>query len=350
MSSVTSAEDIIRDRAAYWVDRLNDRDVTDAEREELHDWLLADPRHASEFRAHNALIAMARELPRDLRDELTRYAPSYREESRSSVWRRSMLPFAVAAALIALIAGGWFMTRPAAVPPARIYSTHTGELRTVPLEDGSVAYLNTRTRLELLGDKGERRITTGNKCERLVRLGAGEALFDVVHDPKCPFRVVIDNIEIEVLGTRFNVYRKKNGDIVVTVVEGKIAIKALGEGDDNPASRHELGANQRIVLRPTDSVDSMGGIQETSAVSAIKWREGVLEISDEPLNEVVSELSRYTDQRIEIRNPLDPRIANIRVGGAVSVRNVRAALLRIEKLAPLRVEERDGTFTLDYQD
>ena len=50
MSSVFPAEDIIRDRAAYWAARLNDSDVTDVERAELHDWLLADTRHANEFR------------------------------------------------------------------------------------------------------------------------------------------------------------------------------------------------------------------------------------------------------------------------------------------------------------
>ena len=53
MASHTSA-DAIRERAARWVARLNDHDLSDAEREDLQGWLLADPRHSTEFRAHNA--------------------------------------------------------------------------------------------------------------------------------------------------------------------------------------------------------------------------------------------------------------------------------------------------------
>ena len=82
MSSAIPAEDIIRDRAAYWAARLNDSDVSDTEREELHGWLLADPRHASEFRAHNALVALAHEFPPDLQARLSGFVPSYTAEPR----------------------------------------------------------------------------------------------------------------------------------------------------------------------------------------------------------------------------------------------------------------------------
>ena len=40
----------------------------------------------------------------------------------------------------------------------------------------------------------------------------------------------------------------------------------------------------------------------------------------------------------------------IRVVGVLSVRDVRVALARLEKLAPLRVEKRGDTFTLELSD
>ncbi len=80
----------------------------------------------------------------------------------------------------------------------------------------------------------------------------------------------------------------------------------------------------------------------TRAANAVRWREGYLEIEDQPLAAVLDELTRYTDQRIVIR---DPCVARFRVGGVVSVRDVRSALARLEKVAPLRVEEHDGRFT-----
>jgi transmembrane sensor len=322
----------VRERAAYWVAKLNDSDLSDSERSELHAWLLAEPRHADEFRAHNALVALAREFPTRLQSRLESYAPSDVEHPESMSLRRTW-PFALAAALLlALVAGGWFLWGPMG-PASEVYATETGEMRTVTFEDGSVAYLNTRTHIAWLGGKHERR----------VALGEGEALFDIVHDPARPFSVVLDNSEIRVLGTRFNVYRKKSGEVVVTVIEGKVSVRELAPQDGRPAWEREVGANQRVVYRP---LGLMRDVHEASATTAVKWRDGVLELKDQPLSEALDELTRYTDQRIVIR---DPRIAELRVGGAVSVRDVRAALTRLEKLAPVRVVESGGTYTLDYE-
>jgi transmembrane sensor len=332
MTHDTPSLDSVRERAAYWVAKLNDSDLSDSERSDLHAWLFADPRHAEEFRAHNALVALAREFPSQLQARLEGYAPPNVKGSESMSPRRTW-PFAVAAALLlALVAGGWFVFGPMG-PASQVYATKTGEMRTVTFEDGSVAYLNTRTQISWLGGKHERR----------VALGEGEALFDIVHDAARPFSVVLDNSEIRVLGTRFNVYRKKNGEVVVTVIEGKVAVRELAPQDERPAWEREVGANQQIVYRP---LGLMRDVHPAAAATAVKWRDGVLELKDQPLSEALDELTRYTDQRIVIR---DPRIAELRVGGAVSVRDVRAALARLEKLAPVRVVESGGTYTLDYE-
>ena len=84
-----------------------------------------------------------------------------------------------------------------------------------------------------------------------LTLREGEVLFDVPYDPTCPFRVVLDNIEIEVLGTRFNVYRKSNGEIIVTVLEGKVAVKSRSKTANRASWRHEVSANQRVIYRAT---------------------------------------------------------------------------------------------------
>src|SRR5438876_952340 len=57
----------------------------------------------------------------------------------------------------------------------------------------------------------------------------GEALFDVVADGARPFRVLIDRSEIRVLGTRFNVYRKPSGDVLVTVLNGAVEVQHPGD-------------------------------------------------------------------------------------------------------------------------
>jgi transmembrane sensor len=332
MSTDNPSADLIRDQAARWAARLNDTDISDAEREELHQWLLADPRHSKEFRAHNAVLALAHEFPADLRTRLNAFVPAGENEYVAPK-RRWTLPSALAAGLLlALVIGGWFVFGRQELMP-QSYATRTGEIRTVTFGDGSVAHLNTRTQLKWLGGSRDRRVT----------LLEGEALFDVVHDPDRPFRVVLENSEILVLGTRFNVYRKKNGETTITVLEGVVKVHENLQGGDQPAWQRRLSANQQIVYRP---VGLLGDVRAVPGEKAIKWRQGVIEIQNEPLPEVLEELTRYTDQRIVIR---DPALNELRVGGVLNVRDVRVALARLQKLAPVEITQSGDTFTLAYQ-
>jgi transmembrane sensor len=348
MSTDAPSVKAIREQAAHWVVQLNDRDLNDAEREAFHQWLLLGPRHTEEFRAHTAIVALARELPHGTADDDAKphrraiqwvkssspgalAIPSARRPTQRQP-RGLGLPGLVAAALLALAPTGWFAAGFMGLLPTS-YTSGTGEVRTVILEDGSVVYLNTRTRLRWLGDAHDRR----------VALLEGEAFFNVVHDAARPFRVMLDKSEIRVLGTQFDVYRKKSGDTVVTVLEGNVEVRDPGEQSSRPAWQRELHANQQIVFRP---IGLIRDVHLASALNAVKWREGVLQLQDEPLPDMLDELTRYTDRRILIR---DPRLAELHVGGAFSVRDVHAALVRLEKLAPVSVSEIGDTFTLDYR-
>ncbi len=314
-------------QAARWIAQLDAGELDATALEEFHRWLEADERHAHEFRAHLAVAALAGELPRQL--PLAGQAPAAQASARSRGSRIAGL--AVAASLLTA-AGVWWMLQPVA-PVAGTYATATGEARTVTFTDGSVAYLNTRTRLRW----------TGSDTDRLVELQEGEALFDVAHDPLRPFRVFVNNNEVRVLGTRFNIYRRKDGEVRVTVIDGSVEVMEKAQQDGHPAWSRQLTANQQVAF---SNIGLTRDVHDVNALNVAKWREGVLELTGEPLSEVLDELTRYTDRRILIK---DPRLAQLRLGGALSTRDVRAALVRIEKLAPIAVTEHGETFTLDYR-
>lgn len=321
----------IRAQAARWVVLMTDAPDTlsAAERDEFQSWLLADERHQREFRISSSIAAMAADMPPAVRARLSDWAAEHAGDRASS--RRHFLKWSAIAASVLVAAGlggyvvksqGWL---------AQSYATRTGETRVVTFEEGSVAYLNTRTEVRWIGSAQDRR----------VALIEGEALFDVVHDEAHPFRVMLENSEIRVLGTRFNVYRKPSGETIVTVLEGTVEVR--GDGGGQSEWVRTLHVNQQVEYRP---IGLMHEPHDTVALNAVKWRQGVLRFEDEPIPNVLDELTRYTDQRIVIR---DPRIAEKRIGGALSTRNVRSALAHLQDLAPITVTESNGTFTLDYR-
>ena len=95
--------------------------------------------------------------------------------------------------------------------------TKVGEQRTITLEDGTRVSLNTATRIRVDYDQAARR----------VWLVKGEALFEVAKRPQWPFIVTVGNREVVAVGTSFVVRRDGEGDMVVTLVEGKVAVSQV---------------------------------------------------------------------------------------------------------------------------
>ncbi len=319
-------KDSLRSDPAYWAVRLSE-DITPEEREQFQQWLLADERNAREFRIHSSVLTLTSMLPAEEQARLTPAALS-QAATEKAARRRVWMAGIAATLLVALLGTAVYFARTTELLP-RTYATETGQNRTLTFKDTSVAYLNTRTRLKWMGGFGE---------DRRFKLIEGEVLFDVAQDQQHPFRVLLDNSEIRVLGTRFNVYRKKSGEVEVSVLEGAVEVHDLNQG-----WTRQVKANQSIAYQSNGLTRD---VQEANVLNAVKWRDGVLEIDDESLPQVLEELNRYTDKRLLLR---DPRLAQWHFGGALSVRDIRVALKRIEKLGPVVVAEHDNTFTLDYQ-
>lgn len=319
----------LRTRAAHWAQRMTDLNALgESELAQFHGWLAQNQAHERAF--NNAMVdsALPQDLPAEERAHLESLAPVRKDErarSRRQIFRWS----AFAATVIAVLIGAGVYIQSKQLFGETAYVTRTGETRVVTFGEDSVAYMNTRTELSWAGSGNERR----------VRFTEGEALFDISHDAAHPFSVVLDNSEIRVLGTRFNVYRKPNGDTQVTVLDGTVEVRGL----TNPQWVRTLHANDQIEYR------TIGLIREphpTEAQNTVLWRSGIYKFTNETIEHVLDELTRYTDHKIWIR---DPRIAQRHIGGALSTRDIRGALQRLESFAPIEVKENNGDFTLDYR-
>ena len=135
--------------------------------------------------------------------------PSY--SLGSMFWRKSG---AVACAVIGILFFGWLFQ------DYLLYTTHTtsyGEIRNITLPDESKVTLNANSQLIIP------RFTFWQD-QRKVHV-RGEANFEVVHtiDHRRFVVKTDDNLEVEVLGTEFNVYSRPSGNRVV-LKRGKILL------------------------------------------------------------------------------------------------------------------------------
>jgi transmembrane sensor len=226
--------------------------------------------------------------------------------------------------------------------PLHTYATGRGEQRTLKLEDGSVVYLNTQSRLEVRFAKNV----------RAIRLLEGEALFSVERDPARPFRVMAGSTMIQAIGTRFNVYSSDAG-ATISVVEGTVQVSPETESSSSP-SPTPLAANTAAVgqvaaREPHEArlsageqarVSRDGGIVKRTVPDLsqiVAWRERRLVFRADALTEVAAQFNRYNS--VQIRVAGDALRAK-QITGVFDADDPRSFLQFLERDGALAVEER----------
>lgn len=198
------------------------------------------------------------------------------------------------------------------------YRTHIGEQASIKLADGSVAYLNTDTAID---------VSIGDKVRR-VQLLRGEAEFDVARDSNRPFRVAAGATTTEALGTRFIVRYDGNGG-AVTLLQGKVRTSRLAP-DGTETDSATLHAGQQIAF----NAGQLGAVRPVELNTADAWRRGRLLMNFVTLKQVITELNRYRRSRIRL---LDDRLAEREVNIAIDINHVDAWLEALQQTMPIRI-------------
>jgi transmembrane sensor len=334
MSARSKSDESIRDQAAAWTNLLDNGGMSDSQRQAFHAWL-EDPRNEREFAACQAVVSLAQDFPPERKAALERsiVIPAAMFAALRRLLAHPLQLSGVLATLVIVMGGAWFGLRPVREFFTHSYTTEIGEMRTVVLQDGTIAHLNTQSRLTWIGTGADRRVV----------LQQGEVLLDVVHDAQRPFRLLVDRSEIRDLGTRFDVYRKSSGNVVVTVISGTVAVDGIETGSAHGEWKATLTTDHQVEYTPFGPIEKPHSIV---ANQAITWRDGVLVTGGEYFPNVVSELSRYTSKRILIA---DWRLNSLKIGGAFSIRDVRAALALIQKTQPILITDTADAYILSYK-
>lgn len=273
--------------------RYFNNEATPEEVRQIENWLREDPEHQCEFDAAHMLFNMSVLQQMHGRTPIRKTAPVW------TLRRIGRIALRVAAALI-LIAGagygGGLIVREnmyhTMSDKVNVLEVPAGQRLSITLEDGTLVWLNGGSRMEypLLFARGERRVKL-----------TGEALFDVRHDASHPFVVETFASEIEVLGTRFNVYADdENNRFSTTLAEGKIRAKNL------------IGNHQeQIILNPNEMVQLINGHLVPSRVSdldALCWTKGYINLRGVAFEELMERFENAFDVRIVIDRADIPRI------------------------------------------
>lgn len=179
------------------------------------------------------------------------------------------------------------------------------------------------------------KVDFSNSAIREVKL-LGEAYFKVAKDKKHPFIVKTDHMDVEAVGTAFNVVAYKGADY---------AEASLVEGIVNVSDR--LGNKQRMLAGSKIRVGNkkpniLPALQKTGLVYGdYAWKDGVFVFDNMPLDQITERISRWYNVKIVFTNNA---ARQLRFTGSIEKDNTLNTVLKlIETSTNVKFEIRNGT-------
>lgn len=156
--------------------------------------------------------------------------------------------------------------------------TGVAETKTVELPDGSKVTMNASSELSYVA-------ATFDENRQLNF--EGEAYFEI--EPGTPFEINLEDIEVAVLGTTFNIY-SRNETNEVKCLTGKVKVS---------------DTKMSIILESGNSISARAGVladvsTDFEISDAISWQKGKFLFTNAPLARVVNELEIQYGVNVEV--------------------------------------------------
>ena len=217
-------------------------------------------------------------------------------------------------------------------------STRYGSKSKITLPDGTTVWLNSGSNLfynnKNFGD-----------ADREVTL-SGEAFFNVMHDPEHPFIIHAGKINVEVLGTSFDVKNYPDDKTVeATLIKGSIEVTFANEPDrkvllkpDEKLTVFNNGKTEMQHVRTSGpeikneyKISALTILPEDSTVVETSWVQNKLAFSSETFTQLAIQMERWYNIKI---NFSDSKVQHYCFTGIFEDETLDQALKALQITAP----------------
>lgn len=215
---------------------------------------------------------------------------------------------------------------------SRIYAASYGERKSISLPDGSVVEINANSVLKLgkHWDNGIREVWL-----------QGEAYFKIEKKPttNTKFTVHTEDIDIEVLGTHFNV-NSRNEATRVFLEEGTVRLR-MKENSDSVQELLLVPGDLALVNKENHEIIRQKMVQAKSVTS---WKEGYLVYDSSSLEEVIRDIQNTYGKKVHL---YDQTLLAKRINGAIPTNNLGEFIKVVELLFGVKVSFQDDAIIFE---
>jgi ferric-dicitrate binding protein FerR (iron transport regulator) len=188
-------------------------------------------------------------------------------------------------------------------------STPKGGQYHVVLADGTKVWLNSASSI---------RYPTAFAGEKRIVELTGEGYFEVAHNAKQPFHVKVNDMEVAVLGTHFNINSYSDEPSVkTTLLEGKVMVR-------NQHDFVSLNPGQQAIIEPEQTKIRIAHSVDVDEVVA--WKNGRFLFNGADVEVIMRQVARWYDVEIVYEQKINEPIT----GGLGRSENVQQLLNILE--------------------
>jgi transmembrane sensor len=307
-------EERLDDEAADWLCERADG-FTPGLEAAFRAWCKANARAEAAFALFEEMPAIKHELP-----------PLAAPRAAVVRLRRHAWIPGLAAALVV----GLLVWRSDMVLPTQRFEAPLTEPCRIALVDGSVVDLNAGSRIEVRLSGSERR----------VRLRAGEAHFQVAHDPQHAFIVTANDVDVRAVGTAFDV-RLSSERVEVLVTQGRVQLNRPATSADQPA---HLIAGERTTVTPASAAPvAIETVPVDVTRQLLSWQNRMTSFTDVPLCEMIERINRCNTTQFVLA---DDSLADRRIGGFIALNQIEAFVRLLDQDGITADRASDGRIVL----
>jgi transmembrane sensor len=338
--TVTLDSDSSQDQAREWLTYLYTADVSPGKHDEFIRWINNSDENRQKFKLSQKLWQTI---------GMTDSAVDWLEQHTHQIsvlplksTRKHRLPklvallSSIAASIVLLAMNGVFITTDSLKTPVTetVFTSPIGENRSFTLSDGSEVTLAGNSSITV--DLGQHK--------RQVKLRKGSAYFAVSHDSSRVFSVTVQNTQVRVRGTEFEIRLATDSVIKISVKHGLVDVVDMTEDGIVDEQVLQLHANEQLWT-------NMNGAFITDATlfdpeTEFSWLNKRLTYDNVPLKDVIMDINRYVKKPVVI---LDESLNEFPITASFTFKQIDQMLASLSEVYPITLIEEDTRNILTKQ-
>ena len=312
----------IKEEAIYWL-ACEKEGLNELEKQELKHWFESNQEHQKAYNRMKLVHQMAKSISKENAQILSEQAHKGARKINFSEKTR-YLTSAASILLIVCFSVFKIYDNNFAVQYSKTFQTDKTNLANQQLPDGSSIFIDAKTNLNIEFYKGKREVT----------LNDGRVMFEVAKDENRVFIIKSGDINIEVVGTKFEVIHKK--DITtINVEEGIVKTYFSSYFFDKQ--------NEKLLTKENSITYSnfQGNINNQEKINPEKialWRENLISLNKVSLKDAFDEFSKYNDISTSFSSK---EVENYLITAEFSSTQLEIFLKTISKIYPLKIDKID---------